>query len=188
MNERPPVDQILASLWPNGDTPTGSQVFGLFDGARDRRIEPLLGRGELAYQCLFAGKLNRSMRAAAPYIVHLEEKVRLTRELLELGWGNSWGIFTVVPWGVSTHQQHRHFRTLLRVRDERGRYLLFRFYDPRVLRVYLPTCTVLEAKEFFGPVPRIVTEGQTPDTLLSFAPSTSGVSCTSTALANGQTA
>ncbi len=44
----------------------------------------------------------------------------------------------------------RHLRTLLRVKDESGRYLLFRYYDPRIMRNYLPTCRTGELKTVFG--------------------------------------
>jgi hypothetical protein len=36
----------------------------------------------------------------------------------------------------------RRRRRFLRVKDEDG--LVFRFYDPRVMRVYLPTCAAGE--------------------------------------------
>lgn len=183
MSPRPDVDRLMAKLWPGGDRQTGPQVYALLDGARDRRIEPLLAKGELAYQCLYAGKLSRAVQAAAPYIAHLEPEVRRTRELLELAWGNSWGVFTVVPWGVTTDQQRRHFRTLLRVKDESGRQLVFRFYDPRVLRIYLPTCTTNEAAQFFGPVSSFVAEGEDPLTMLSFTRGGTGVTTATTELA-----
>ena len=40
-----------------------------------------------------------------------------------------------------------------------GERVYFRFYDPRVLRVYLPTCSSSELKGVFGPVGRFVVEG-----------------------------
>jgi hypothetical protein len=36
--------------------------------------------------------------------------------------------------------------------------MLFRFYDPRVLRVYLPTCWPGELTRMFGPVESFVME------------------------------
>ena len=54
----------------------------------------------------------------------------------------------------------RHFRQFLRVRDEAGREFFFRFYDPRVLRVYLPTCNSEELRTFFGPVELFSMEGE----------------------------
>ena len=45
-----------------------------------------------------------------------------------------------------------HFRKLLTVYDPNGKPLLFRYYDPRVLRVYLPTCNAEELATIFGPI------------------------------------
>jgi hypothetical protein len=36
----------------------------------------------------------------------------------------------------------RQLRRLLRVQTEEGKTLLFRFYDPRVLRLYLPSAEI----------------------------------------------
>ncbi len=44
------------------------------------------------------------------------------------------------------------------MRDTRGRILVFRFYDPRVLRAYLPTCTAEEIAQFFGPISHFAAE------------------------------
>jgi hypothetical protein len=45
---------------------------------------------------------------------------------------------------------------------------LFRYYDPRVLRTYLPTCSQQDLGEFFGPVLNYVVEGEDPAELLRF--------------------
>src|SRR5439155_1286760 len=45
----------------------------------------------------------------------------------------------------------------------------FRFYDPRVLRIYLPTCNAAEQQFVFGPVLRFLCEEAEPSTLLDFA-------------------
>jgi len=45
-----------------------------------------------------------------------------------------------------------HLRTIFVVTDEERQEYFFRFYDPRVLRVFLPTCQEDELREFFGPV------------------------------------
>lgn len=36
--------------------------------------------------------------------------------------------------------------------------MLFRFYDPRVLRLYLPSCTTEELDRVFGSVERFILE------------------------------
>jgi len=53
--------------------------------------------------------------------------------------------------------------------------VLFRFYDPRVLRVFLPTCTSKEVLEFFGPITRYVLEGEEPIVILQYRSGTSGL-------------
>ena len=57
----------------------------------------------------------------------------------------------------------------LRVRDEQGRFMLFRYYDPRVLRQYLPTCRYDELKTVFGPIRQFIVEGEQPSQLLEFS-------------------
>jgi hypothetical protein len=38
--------------------------------------------------------------------------------------------------------------------------MLFRYYDPRVMRMFLPVCARDEMQEMFGPVARYVIEGE----------------------------
>ena len=44
------------------------------------------------------------------------------------------------------------------LRTEDGRELAFRYYDPRVLNVYLPTCTADEFHTLLGPLTALVAE------------------------------
>jgi hypothetical protein len=62
-----------------------------------------------------------------------------------------------------------HLRGFLRVTDERGRKLIFRYYDPRVLRVYLPTCNKNELRTIFGPIDQFAMEAEDPGIALEFA-------------------
>ena len=64
------------------------------------------------------------------------------------GWGESWGI--LVNSRRSFKELRRHLRRFLYVRTELGEKLYFRFYDPRVLRVFLPTCGKDQLDEIFG--------------------------------------
>ena len=52
--------------------------------------------------------------------------------------------------------------------DEAGRRLIFRYYDPRVLRVYLPTCWPAELETVFGPVDCFLTEGESAAEVIEF--------------------
>jgi hypothetical protein len=150
-------------MWPPGSE--RRQVWAVLDCARDDRIYPLLRTSGLDYLCLFSGRLPPSVQAVAPYLVEVSPAFALTLQLIDLGWGRSWGIFLSID---DPSNLRHHLRGFLRVRDESGRILLFRFYDPRVLRVYLPTCRRDELRTIFGPVTRYMVEGETGKELLEF--------------------
>jgi hypothetical protein len=169
------VERLAAQLWPEGDQLTTPQVYAVLDGARDKRIAPMIRLSRLEYVCLYGGRLSPALEAAAPYLVHLTPNAEFFRHLIEDGWGRSWGIMTVVPPDVTIQQQRRHLRTLLRVQDPDGRVLVFRFYDPRVLRTFLPTCSGDQAQEVFGPIPSIVAESHDGAAMMAYARRRDGV-------------
>jgi hypothetical protein len=152
------LQKLTETLWPDGDTLRGAQVHWLLDGAKDPEINRLVRAGGLEYTCLYSGPLHPRLEAAAPYLVHLSAGSRTTNRLLQEGWGKAWGIVTIAPAAVTLMQQRLHFKKLLRVRTDDGAVLAFRYYDPTVLNVYLPTCTDQERGTLFGPLDAIVAE------------------------------
>jgi len=152
------LQALTGVLWPDGDGTARHQAYWLLDGARDPAIFGLLRAGGLEYSCLYTGNLHPRLQAAAPYLVHLAANSLTTNRLLRSGWGKSWGILTTAAPDVTLARQRLHFKKFLRVRTEDGRELAFRFYDPRVLNVYLPTCTGAEFKTLLGPVARLLAE------------------------------
>ncbi len=138
----------------------------IVDCARDSRIFGLLLGSGLEYVCLYSGSLPVAMETAAPYLLRLESDDSATRGFLSSAWGHSWGIFLKCNTHIETIR--RHLRTLLTVRDPDGNKLLFRYYDPRVFRPYLPTCLTEELQTLFGPVAKFWAEGETPDTIIEF--------------------
>ncbi|HRO43103.1 MAG TPA: DUF4123 domain-containing protein, partial [Flavipsychrobacter sp.] len=58
---------------------------------------------------------------------------------------------------------HKHFRKFLLVKTEDEQELYFRFYDPRVLRIFLPTCDQGQIREFFGAVDYFLMEDEDPE-------------------------
>lgn len=169
------VASLSAALWPRGDDITSPQVFAVLDGARDQRVEPMLRLCRRDYTSLFSGKMIPAFFAASPFIVHLAQASAFTRELIEFSWTRSCAMFLVTGPEVTLQQTRRHLRDLLRVQDEKGKRYFFRFYDPRVLRAYLPTCTGAEAQTFFGPTTRIYCEPEKPGQWLEFTPHSLGV-------------
>ena len=151
------VDALIEQLFRPLPLPAKTHfVYAVLDGARDGRIYSAVRYSAMPWACLFAGKLHPALEMAAPYLVQLRRSSLFTRFILQNGWGNAWGIFASST--ADLEDLRRHFRRFLRVVDERGKRLFFRYYDPRVLRVYLPTCTEAELKTVFGPVQRFSVE------------------------------
>lgn len=157
------VEAIERELWSNAGN---RDVYMILDGARDRRIYADLMNSHLIYSCLYSGAIAYELEVAAPHLVQLELEDKSTRSLIERGWGKSWGIF--LRSDARMERLRRHLRTFLTVKSWRGEQLLFRYYDPRILRVYLPTCTASELQTVYGPVKSYWTESDTADSLLRF--------------------
>lgn len=159
-------EAIEALLWPPArpDARAPASVWAVLDLARDPRIHQLLLATKLESLSLYAGA-PRELDRVAPHIVEMLPGHRLLHQLIDEGWGRSWGVFVRIE--DATILRH-HLRKLLKVRDERGRSLLFRYYDPRVLRSYLPTCTTDELAQVFGPISHWLAEDAGATQLLEF--------------------
>ncbi len=143
------------ALWPSGGGAKGGSVWALLDCARDAAIYVALIESRLEFRSLYSGALPRALEMNAPQLVELLPGHRLTQRLLGPAWGQAWGVFLRID--DAANLRH-HLRKFLKVQDEQGRRMLFRYYDPRVLRSYLPTCTPDELAQVFGPVQSFVME------------------------------
>ena len=140
----------------------------IVDCARDqKRIFRFLLSCHLEQTCLYSGSIAPALEMAAPYLLQLEYQNQETRQLIDLSWGNSWGIF--LRSSTSMRNLRTHLRKFLIVQDTQRRRMTFRYYDPNILRVYLPTCTGEELRTVFGPIDFYWTEeGEDTDQLLEF--------------------
>jgi Domain of unknown function (DUF4123)/FHA domain len=87
-------------------------------------------------------------------------------QLAAEGWGKNWGIYITSRQPLPIVRNHlRRFQVLL---SQDGVEFQFRFHSPTLLRAFLPTLNVEEAKTLFGPIGAILIEGNTPDNLLLF--------------------
>ena len=139
----------------------------IFDSARDSQILNKIKELQGIYISLYQGATQQTLGDVAPYLVKCRTKSRLNKWILENGWGNSWGIF--IQSQASTEEIRKHFRKFLLVETEEEEELYFRFYDPRVLRVFLPTCNYIQLNEFFGPVQKYICEDEDPVNALVFS-------------------
>ena len=138
----------------------------LFDSAKsEANINRAVHQNKL-YQSLYKGRSEEDLADVAPYLFSFEFKSNFSNWYLENGWGNSWGVF--VQSQCDFEQVYTHFRKFLLVKTENGQELYFRFYDPRVLKIFLPTCDKKQIIEFFGPVESFIVEGDTKEEAILF--------------------
>jgi hypothetical protein len=153
-------------LFPAEERPS-MKTWALLDCAQDEDIYGAILQSSNERDCLFAGHLAPELEVAAPHLVCLDVDDRLTHFLLEHGWGQAWGIYLRSDSPGSALR--RHLRTFLRVTGPGGAPMLFRYYDPRVLALYLPTCHPNELNTVFGGVVHtFLCEARQGQSLLSF--------------------
>ena len=148
-------------------------LYAVLDAARDEQVLPFLHGAGVHFQSLYEGLRGEELALVAPYLVALPQDAAPLAELVRERWGDAWGIFLRAEHPF--RDVRRHLRRLLRVELDDGARVLFRFYDPRVLRAYLPTCTGDEAAQVFGPLAQYVTEGRRGETALRFQRTPDGV-------------
>jgi len=163
----PPIAQIINWLWRPVEGKVPLKVYAVVDAARSALIYPKIMSSGIESACLHRGEKGRELAWVAPYLVGLRMEDPFTTWFLENGWGNSWGIF--VNSAATFNKVKQHFQTFLTVYDEDGNAFFFRFYDPRVMRVYLPTCNAEEIQKIFGVVENFMLEEKDPSCLRAFA-------------------
>lgn len=136
-------------------------VFAALDGASAPTLVKTLHEHKPEHCCLYPGELKPDMASVAPYLVRLEPGSEFTELVLKEGWGAHWGIFLRSKSDLRTIRDH--LRDFHKVELPDQRTVIFRYYDPRVLRIFLPVCNQTELTLFFGPVQTFIVEGEAPE-------------------------
>lgn len=171
--ERPPTTGVasgnptiaqerLLSLFRNQFQP----LYALLDAAAEPSVLKVLVESKEEYQSLYEGPSGAQLTHFAPYLVKLPPESKLLETLMNEGWGKSWGVYLTCD--QPPEEVRRHFRHFLMVKMPDGKQAYFRFYDPRVLRVFLSTCSPEETTQFFGPIQDYLVEDDSPEKLLRF--------------------
>ncbi len=141
-------------------------VFATLDAARGNGLHAeLLAEGS-AIQSLYSGNSGDELEEVAPYLLAIGDQPALLERLVTEGWGRAWSIYATCDRPFD--EVRKHFRKFLKVKTADGEELYFRFYDPRVLRIFLPTCNTDQLKEFFGPITAFWSEGEDPNICIEF--------------------
>lgn len=159
-------------------------LFGLLDAAREPSVLKVLIESREECQSLFEGPQGDQLAHFAPYLVRLSPDSQMLETLTHLAWGKNWGIFLTCdhPFG----EIRKHLQYFLRVTLDGHREAFFRYYDPRVLRLFLPTCLPEEIDQFFGPIRYYLMEDEKGGALLRFSNSGRGAGLRTLPLSPGK--
>jgi len=115
---------------PSASPAGAGTVYAVLDAMRDSRIQAFLDASGERYQAL-----DPSARVQV-YVVAPAPQGRLLDVLIKDGWGHGWGFFCVSSFAME--EICAHLRNYMLLYTGAGRPLTFRFWDPRVLRVFAP--------------------------------------------------
>jgi hypothetical protein len=167
------IAEVAAALRANLKPGAGERLYGVVDAAQDCALafEAIVGFSKVI-RSLFQGDAAPALAHVAPYVVPIDpESSYLQNWATRLG--KNAGI--LITSSASDDALYSHLRKMFVAQDEKGQEYFFRFYDPRVLRLYVPSCTPDEIRTFFGPVRLIAVEGSKPGTLTKYTAGPSGV-------------
>lgn len=108
------------------------------------------------HSCLYEGDSEKFLSAVAPWLFNLVPGSSFAQWITERATAQSWGVLLTCQ--EDPVKLYKHLRNFLIVKGEDGREMYFRYYDPRVLRVFLPTCKHEQLREFFGPIATFAAE------------------------------
>jgi hypothetical protein len=142
-----PLESRPCTLDELAEMAAAGELYAVLD-ACDTPLVPAkaaeLGEGRAA--CLYSGTAEEEYWSIAPYLVQVDTK--LLSWIQETLWGEPWGVFAVAKADFETVR--RHFKKFLIVEAPDGERWYFRYYDPRVLEDFLPTCNDDQLTEMFG--------------------------------------
>ena len=116
---------------------------------------------------VFSGTDDEPISEVGPFLVEVAGNKSVIEWLLNEGKGDSWGVFFNSNADFKT--LFAHLQKLVTVVDEEGREMYFRYYDPRVIKLFLPTCDEKQLSEFFGPITEFYAEDLNGDQYLTFS-------------------
>lgn len=160
-----------------------ANVYAVLDGASVKGLLKALDEKSPPYYCVMRGELSPDVEEVAPYLVGLVPGAPFTDWVLDAKPGDHAGIFATSR--LSIQEMRKHFRALFTVYKENGDPMSFRFYDPRVMHSFLPTCNGGELKTFFGPVDKYIAENEDGSAYSTFTLAGSGLKETVTQLSKG---
>lgn len=119
------------------------------------------------YRCLLKGKSEEELESVAPYLFAINKQIiDFPNWFFGVGFNKNWGILALSNAGFE--DMYNHFRKHIIVVNDDKQEVFFRFYDPAVLRMFLPSADVQQLRAFFGPVSTFIVEDEDEGFVLKF--------------------
>lgn len=137
-------------------------LYAVLDPARAPEIYPVMRALAPDNQCLF-GNLAPEVSQVSPHVMALPEGGKLLTWWRAAGRGQAWGIACRTAIGLDGLRVHLKKFTRARLPD--SSLVLFRFWDPRVLAIFMAHSTAAEQQRFFGPIEAMYGEDEAARTI-----------------------
>lgn len=146
------LPQQKATLWTQPD----AHVYAVIDASQVPGLLAQLAQADIqGWDCLHRGALPPDEADQAPYLVELKPESPFTDWLLNEATATmeNWGVLVVS--NLRLRPLREHLRDLNEARTPQGQRFTLRWYDRRILRALLPSCSAPQLQQFFGPITAI---------------------------------
>jgi len=166
-----PVQQNVLEYLRRAPAP----LYAILDASIEERVPQLLmASGEL-YQFMPEGLPDVGLPQPGAFMAYIPVTSQLLPRLIQMAWGHHWALFFTCMHPFA--EVRKHLRQFLLLKSDDSKSFYFRFYDPRLLQLFLPACSPQEITQFFGPVQCFVMEDAfDPSKLLEFSVTPQGLS------------
>lgn len=167
MTDKPDLGRVKAELEKALFGDSFLHAYAVIDGAQCLDLMPVIERMTPPHECLFMGELEPEIEMVAPHLVQLTPEGKFFDWLFDNGWARNWAIYMVSEKPLL--DMRKHFRRLTLVQMPDGQFVYFRFYDPRVMRSFMPTCDAEQIRQMFGdPIESYLVEAEGGGDILRF--------------------
>lgn len=128
------IDTLLGSDHAN------KRLYAIVDAAQNELIYTKIKCEADIYLSLYGNDVAESLKAVGPILFQLRKDNDLSSWLIDNGRDHNWFILFAST-GTTMVDLRRHFKRFAMVQSPNGNSMYFRYYDPRVLRSYIPSCS-----------------------------------------------
>lgn len=123
------------------------RCYLLLDAAASADIPTCLAGFNSGARCLFDGQVQDELGDVAPWLVEVTRHQAVTSWFVEEGLGQNWGV--IIQSRLELPKLKTRLKRFLRVEDDSGESLFFKFYRPRNLNSVLPVFEADQRASFF---------------------------------------